>query len=100
MVAAVNPDRSPVEHSASRSVVSTEIHAFLNHWRGIGLSSDPRAETFAAVALALGGIECAEFHRSSPEQTAMARRLAAILAADVVGYSRLMAVDEVGPTRV
>ena len=26
----------------------------------------------------------------------MARRLAAILAADVVGYSRLMAVDEVG----
>ena len=26
----------------------------------------------------------------------MARRLAAILAADVVGYSRLMAVDEAG----
>jgi class 3 adenylate cyclase len=29
----------------------------------------------------------------------MERRLAAILAADVVGYSRLMAVDEKGRTR-
>ena len=38
----------------------------------------------------------AEFDRSRPEQTAMARRLAAILAADVVGYSRLMAADEAG----
>jgi adenylate cyclase len=31
-----------------------------------------------------------------PEQTPVQRRLAAILAADVVGYSRLMGLDEVG----
>ena len=34
-----------------------------------------------------------------PDQTPVQRRLAAILAGDVVGYSRLMGVDEVGTLR-
>src|SRR5437763_13750236 len=33
---------------------------------------------------------------ASPEEETMQRRLAAILAADVVGYSRLMGADEMG----
>src|SRR5580704_1408721 len=34
-----------------------------------------------------------------PDEATVERRLAAILAADVVGYSRLMGVDEVGTLR-
>lgn len=33
------------------------------------------------------------------EQTRVGRRLAAIVAADVAGYSRLMGLDEVGTAR-
>jgi adenylate cyclase len=36
---------------------------------------------------------------ATPEQGRLERRLAAILAADVVGYSRLMSADEVGTAR-
>jgi adenylate cyclase len=39
---------------------------------------------------------CAIFAGRVPQEAGMARRLAAILAADVVGYSRLMAADERG----
>ena len=37
--------------------------------------------------------------KSSPKDEQVERRLAAILAADVVGYSRLMGADEVGTLR-
>jgi adenylate cyclase len=33
---------------------------------------------------------------SVPDQTSVERRLAAIVAADIVGFSRLMGADEVG----
>jgi hypothetical protein len=47
-----------------------------------------------------GAIMCPVLHRSAPLSTErVERRLTAILAADVAGYSRLMGVDEEGTQR-
>src|SRR5262249_51572302 len=58
---------------------------------GPGLLSESRAPRTAAVGLALGR------RRGEMSQT---RRLAAILAADVAGYSRLIGVDEGGTLQI
>jgi adenylate cyclase len=52
----------------------------------------------AISGIALGAVSAGSYHpRAIAHRTGlMARRLAAILAADVVGYSRLMAADEKG----
>src|SRR5215471_6013515 len=74
-----------VGRGARRGQAITLAHS--SRGAGPGLLSESRAPRTAAVGLALGG------RRGEMSQT---RRLAAILAADVAGYSRLIGADEAG----
>lgn len=67
------------------------------------LSPQRRRQPYEPYTAAQLGVECRPQNRRStmgtPEQRRIDRRLAAILAADIAGYSRLMGADEFGTAR-